>query len=59
MTHSSCVIDTVAALDHVHMNRVICLFQVSGIAALSLQFLLFYGEGPAAVKLIHNRAPPE
>lgn len=29
------------------------------IAPFSLQFLLFDGEGPAAVKLVDNRAPFE
>ena len=30
-----------------------------GITALSLQVLLFYGEGPAAVKLVYDRTPSE
>jgi hypothetical protein len=41
--------------------RVIALY-IQGalsIAALSLQALLFYGEGPAAVKLVHDRTPFE
>jgi hypothetical protein len=30
-----------------------------GLTALSLQVLLFYGEGPATVKLVHDRTPLE
>ena len=30
-----------------------------GITALSLQVLLFYGEGPATVKLVHDRTSLE
>jgi hypothetical protein len=32
---------------------------ISVITALSLQLLLFYGESPAAVKLVDNRSPFE
>jgi hypothetical protein len=30
-----------------------------GITAFSLQVLLFYGEGPATIKLVHDRTPLE
>jgi hypothetical protein len=49
------------------MNQIIfysCLASCKGctvrnlvITALSLQALLFYGEGPAAIKLVDNRSP--